>query len=367
MKVDNIKYKYILELVENHLNRAPDHTFPGKQGQVKSGNKVPEISAEVIRLLSSLSPEERKTLVSIWLKLNLPFEAKSLNELLTLLKNASSKEEALSRIKAFALICKNQLPRLPHMILGLSHYIRPGSILTDELNHLLFPEGNQSNTEDNSADSNKTVQTILDKITIDISRDSEMITEKLKNYTNRIQESLEILQNSPEKEQRLLNQLLGQQLINNHRQELLLALELPFFIPEYNKLFPAYLRVLRERDQKKEADSNSNKNIFKVAFIISLEKMGFIRADAVCKNLEKGIPTINIVFRCSLESTIEIVREKKTYLIKALKKLGYIVEQAEIKLEKKTEKEELEDFFEGLTEITNYNDDEQFHHINFRI
>src|SRR5690554_3752238 len=88
MKVDNIKYKYILELVENHLQTPSKRTFSGKSKQTIAGSKVPEISAEVIRLLASLSPEERKTLISIWLKLNLPFEAKALNELLTLLKNS---------------------------------------------------------------------------------------------------------------------------------------------------------------------------------------------------------------------------------------------------------------------------------------
>lgn len=379
MRVDHIKYKYILELIEHHLKTTRKNPSTDKNLQGKTSTKVPGISAEVIRLLSSLTDSERKTLITTWLKLNLPFDSKPLSELIALLKTTPDKEESLTRIKAFALIYKNKLPLLPHLIIGLSRYLNPLSPLTNELSQFLkskkitSPENEQlaqKSSKPSEGEQKNFVKNLLSKLIVDMSETPEKLATELKEYPAKLQETLEYLHNNPEKAKpELYNQLLGQQIINNHEKNLLLALEFPFFFPDYNKLFPGYLQIWRGRDENK--DNAFSQDVLKITFLISLAKRGLIRADALYKTAKNGPPSIKIGFQCSSTETKELAEERIPILRRSLEELGLQVRKIAIELKEQAKDQEtksgIHNFYEGLFRVEKKSNLPQIKHINFRV
>lgn len=372
MRVDRIRYKYILELIENHLKTTSEEESPfKKEAHLKSNGKIPDISAEVLRLLSSLTDSERKTLISTWLKLNLPFDPKPLHELITLIKTAPDMEESLSRIKAFALIYKNKLPLLSSLIIGLSRCFNPRSSLINHLNQLMESENSPKQISPTPVgEQNGSIKNFLSRLFIDMSLSPEKLTAELKEYPIKLGEILEYLNNNPEKAKpELHNHLLGQQLLNNQGKNLLLALEFPLFSPEYNKLYPGHLQVWRDSGNNK--NNTLNQDNLKIKFLISLEKRGLIRADAYYKKVQNQPASIKIGFKCSSSKTKELVKENIALLQKALEKQGLIVGQITIELNEQSGKSETEGelrkFFEELPGAEENKNLPQIKHINFRI
>lgn len=348
MKINRLKSRY--NLVEEELKASIKSSLSVKNQHSEDNTRIPELSAEVIRLLASLNSIERDVLIKIWFEYNLPFNIKLLTKLLSIIKNTENEKENPHIIRAFAIIYKNKLPLLTNLIIGLSHCCNPDSSITEELNQL--KEGNHLVQKD-----------ITSKLPIDISLPPEKLAKKTTDFTELLPKILRFIYKNPGKNiAELYNKLLGQQIINNYNDKLLLALEIPFSFPEYNKLYPTYLQIWKDDTKKKE--KNTKKHLT-IKFLIKLKKKELIQIDAHYTIRKNQPSSIKITFYCSTKLTKKIAEKKSPLLKESLTNLGLHVNNISFNLDRDVEKTKSR--FHNLFEDQNSNQKTEFRHINFRI
>lgn len=351
MKISNSENKEIIKSIIKEFQTKPS-VGNGSQGNSQS---ISKISSEITKLFSTLNDSEKNALITILFKNNLNIEPKILNMLFPLLtKNDENKN--LSRIKAFSLLYKNNLPLLPKLIIPLARYLNSESSITEELKQLLETE-NTTNTKNNLnqettilKEKGKVLQEQLSKLSIDITQSPEKLTTEIKKYPEILQDFLNYMDKSPEESKIELNgQILVQQLVNNFDKNLLLFIEIPIFIPNYNKLYPAFLQIRKEESENKK--ENINQNSLRVKFLIDLKKSGWILANALYTPNENGPSTIKINFKCSSPKSKNTMVNKIDLLETSLKNLGLKIEKIDVSLDDNTKdgkniKGRFDDFFE---------------------
>lgn len=339
MKIYSYNYQLLLDLIK-------DRALSGNKADNLSAG-LPETPAEVneadevIKLLEQLESSLRKKLLKTFFKYNLPLKREYLLEVISLINNTNladrsgsggyqnyearnnhgdlqssgglenpGGQRAFNIMKAFIFLLKNNLPLLRGLIEGIASNLDARQSLSEKINSKpdLLPG-------------------ITDKLAIRPNLTPQELQDELRNYPAQLNRAIRFLnQTGDETSAKILNQLLGQQLINNQDSNTLLTLELPLFFPQYSKLVPAYLHVLRERktgwESKEKKEGKKAGDTFKISFLISLEKRGTIRADIT---YTRG--RIGGVFKSSSPETRRLIRENIPGLQERLEKLGFRVEK----------------------------------------
>lgn len=342
MKINQLNYHYLLKLIENQLSGDQ----PKKGHPEPLSGKIPEISAELLKILSQLNPEQRKVIMQNWAGLNLPLKKEYLGQLVELLKNSGPSEpvQQNSLIRAYSIFLKNKLPLFASLIIGLANNYSPENPLTEKLNQL------QSVPAE-----------LIKRLTINPELPAEQISRQLVDYSGQLNRIIQLFQqNSSGPTWQLLNQLLGQQLLNKQEPNLLLALEIPLFIPDYQKLIPAYLQIRRFTEHNKRQQEKGEKDTLKISFIITLEKRGTIKADMLYSSGQlKG------TFQSDRAETCRLLESQLPLLTEELSKLGLEVQTPAVEL---LDEKEIDDYFSALVSTGDENIPfPGVNHIDFRI
>ena len=342
MKINQLNYHYLLKLIENQLSGDQ----PKKGHPEPLSGKIPEISAEILKILSQFTPEQRKEIMQNWAGLNLPLKKEYLGQLVELLKNSGPSDpvQQNSLIQAYSIFLKNKLPLFPSLIIGLANNYSPENPLTEKLNQLQsVPAG------------------LIKRLTINPELPAEQISRQLVDYSGQLNRIIQLFQqNSSGPTWQLLNHLLGQQLLNKQEPNLLLALEIPLFIPDYQKLIPAYLQIRRFTDHNKRQQEKGEKDTLKISFIITLEKRGTIKADMLYSSGQlKG------TFQSDRAETCRLLESQLPLLTEELSKLGLEVQTPAVEL---LDEKEIDDYFSALVPTGDENIPfPGVNHIDFRI
>ncbi|MFW5992092.1 MAG: hypothetical protein ACOCQN_02765 [Halanaerobiaceae bacterium] len=401
MKIDtNSTYKYLLEMIENHLSEISDSKNTGDSFSPENKQSINTFTAnspsgEVIKLLQQLSEQERKALLDMWVNNKLPLDTDILKKLISFLNksNTDSISNNIYKIKAFAFLLKNNISASRGLINSLSANIDHRQSVSEQLSKILnlsennnllsgildtaqenvpANDGNQQpfQTGNNLSLTEPLLQLIKNLV---IKPDgqpaaiSANIQEQLENYPAKLESSLQMLQEQGnEVNSKFLQQLSGQHLLNQQDNNLLLHLELPFFFPEQNKLVPVYLQVYRGKAEKgNKQQLKKEDNNYHISFIISLKKRGMIKSDVF---LSPG--RIKASFACNKNKTGQLVKKMFPALKTDLEKMGFRVEEPEIrKIEDGKEEKELNQFLAQVIQPGNPEDNtvDEFVHIDFKV
>lgn len=324
MRIDKFLHKIKIENSQK-VKKLLDQTDkkPGRKDIPSSrptNNETPKTNANsrIISLLENLNPEQQKELLNTLLKMNLPLNETNLKILINLLNTETINIKGKALIKAMAIMQKGGLSLEAHLLEGISRNFDPNNSQSAKIIELL-------NNQNNSVLKNN-----LSNLLIDLSLNKEDLTKKLKNYTLNLDKNINFLfdesQNENNTENKLLNQFLGQKIINKQNSNLLLNLELPLFWQRKDKTYPLYLKIWQEENKQK---NNENKKEYKIAFNIELEELGLI--DALIKVRSKNLKAI---FRANNEKTVNLIKKKSKNLKDNFKKLNYNF-SLEVKQEKK--------------------------------
>lgn len=300
-------------------------------GQAGSGSFVhrskPSPATQETPFLQNIEPELQKLILKIWGEMNLGLDKAIIERLVNYIKNQQESKldtgnNPASTVRTFAFLARYNIPLLPSLIRGMEKYINPdyspaslleeNSPLPDNLSRLLG---------------------------INPETDPEKISEKLKNYSNNLQQAMKILSGLEDKEsgKSLMDFLLGQQSLNLPRSEennILLSLFLPLILPQKKEPFPLHLQVWQEKNADQENKKSGGQSPLHIDFIIELEKLGTIRNETIISE-----NTLRFRFITDTKMAAELIEEYFTELAVNLQKLGFKSEEPVIKTKEKVEKQ----------------------------
>lgn len=401
-------YKYLLKMLEKHLDdvtisKNNSSTTPTDKQTIPESQKNSP-SHEVLNLLKQFNEQEKRTLITTWVNNKLPLDINTIKKLIAFLnengtgnknQTADNSNNNISKIKAFAFMVKNNITLSKGMLNGLTANFNQHQSISKQLNTILhstnitevlsdlFTNGKIENdngninlmtninqqleqTTSNQSLSRPFLQLLRNLIIIpDQSPDSPSDLQlQLENYPEKLNQSLQIIQEQGDgATNKIFQQLTGQHLINQQDNNLLLQLELPLYFPQYKKLIPAYLQVKRQKRGNKN-QPESKKDNYHISFIIALEKRGMIKADVL---LSPG--RVKAEFTCNQNNTTRLVKKHFPSLKTNLEKMGFMVEEPVIEeIEKGKESEEINRFlYQSIDNNANDNDLQEFIHIDLKI
>ncbi len=329
MKVDNnnINYKILLKMLDGQVNNisnevGKEKNNPTGKQEILEQTTSKNTSSEILNLLGKLNEQDRKILISSLINYNLPIDTEKIEKLVSYLQNKADKDNG-SLIKSFILLMKNNIPINKSLLEGIAANFKQNNSLSDKLNNLL----NVTEIRENIATKkDNPLLSILKQLIIDPSNREETLIDQLKEYPEKVSKSIQLLQEqSNNSQQKVMQHLIGQQLINHEVKNLLLNLEIPIFFPQYKKFIPAYLNIRRDSNSDSRDKDSLLKN-YKINFIISLEKRGIIKAETY---MSTG--RIKILFTCNKKDTMELIDSEFIGLKESLESIGIRVENPSIK------------------------------------
>ncbi len=368
MKINynNLNYKILLEMLDGQVDNISNVVGKGKSNltskQEIAEKNIQTTSNEILNLLGKISEQDRKTLVSSLIKYNLPIDTKKIEQLVSYLQDKPEKNNS-ELIKSFIILTKNNIPISKSLLEGLAANFKQNNSLSNKLNNLFNKtetgeiiatkkEGEiiqKENTSDgkpktpnikssikpnlfNTQISNHTTQkdslllTIMRQLIINPSNTEKTLTDQLKEYPEQLIKSIQLLQEQGDNsQQKVIQHLIGQQLINHQDKNLLLNLEIPIFFTQYKKFIPAYLNIKKDINNGETKDMNLSLKNYKINFIISLEKRGIIKAETY---ISTG--RIKILFTCNRKETMELIESEFINLKESLENIGISVENPSI-------------------------------------
>ncbi len=353
---NTLKYKTLLKLLDGQLDSISNaaqkinNKTTDKQ-EMDEHNKTKSASTKILNLLEKLNEQDRKILISGLIKYNLPLDTGNIKQLISYLQNKAQKNNN-ALIKSFILLSKNNIPINKGLLEGVGDNFKQENSLSEKLNKLISitpskessimqkensingkPQSlnTKSPLESNLFDKpttqkNNPLSNIIRHLLINPSSSEKTLIDQLKEYPEQLSKSIQLLQeqggNSQEK---IMQHLIGQQLINHQDKNLLLNLEIPIFFPQYKKSIPAYLNIRRDSNSESKNNDFSVKN-YKISFIISLEKRGIIKAETF---ISTG--RIKILFTCNKKETTGLIESEFINLKEGLEDIGISVEKPIIK------------------------------------
>ena len=346
INLNNFNYKILIELLNGHLDRVSNMSL--KDGENLTGKQeIPQqsitklASNKILNLLHKMNTQDRQLLLSYLFKNNLPLDSECIQKLMSYLQNKADTNNN-DLIKAFVLLMKNNIPINKGLLEGIASNLNQEKSLSNKLNDLiniveqketsaankplihtskLFLASNQENQQ---IEKDNPIQNILKQLIFNPSRPVDEIIEQLKEYPEKLKQGIQLLQEQGgNREQKILQQLIGQQIINHQDRNLLLQLEIPLFFSQYKKNIPAFLSI-KQNVNKKSRDNNSGKN-YKIDFIISLEKRGIIKAETY---ISTG--RVKISFTCNQRETMKLIESEFFTLKENLESLGVNIEKPTI-------------------------------------
>ncbi len=351
MKIDKYLHKIKIENFQaikkmlDQTDNSPHKKNTNNHSNEKTKNPQTNINTKIFSLLEQLNPEQQKKLLNTFLKMNLPLNEDNVTKLINLIntKSINIKSEAL--IKALAVMQKGGLNLNTELMEGISKNLDPASSQVENIIEII------TNNEKN----------MINNLLIDPSVTKDELSKNLKNYTLNLDENIKNLFFSNKEinrpENKLLNQFLGQKLINNQETNLLLALELPLYWADKNKIYPSYLQVWSNNEKNNKLE----KKEYNIAFSIKLKNRGLI--DALLKIQSKNIKAY---FKSNNKKTVELIKKENNNLKKSLENIGY-----NFSLEVKQEEEEI--LKNKITLDLNFKENEEksknkdYHHIDVKI
>lgn len=249
-------------------------------------------------------------LFKIWSRFDLPFNEKNIIQLINYLKKGNQ-IDITAKIEAFAFFIKNNYPLLNEIIDGLSLNLSRDYTLSEELTKIIKLLNNKPGLLLNK----------LSLLQVNMDQTPEKLTQELQNYPDKLIQAIKTLRLVSNKNtSELLNYLLGQQLINkkNNNSSNTLYLEIPLFLPQYNKTISGYLQIMHKGNRQKNKMKDYKK--YKISFIISLEKRGTIRADISYS--KKGIKAL---FKSNSNKTLDLIEKMIPDLETRLEEMGFVV------------------------------------------
>ncbi|MFW6035626.1 MAG: flagellar hook-length control protein FliK [Halothermotrichaceae bacterium] len=351
MRVNNALYNTLLNLIKSS---STDSQGSNNDKEINNPINI-NISNDILSLLNKFNDKNKKEIITNWYKNNLPLTREHLQKLLSIIKNSSDKSSARTKIKAFALLLKNSIEPTPKLVGAAASNLNHKKTISKLINQI---------TE--SENIGRKIKQILQQLQINTSTESEQITKELTNYNTALMKGLEIL--SPEKNdksQKLFQQLLGQQIINNSNNNLLSSLELPLYFPQYKRLLSGFLKIYKEPYKNQTDKNNNNKNrTYKIIFSIDLPDKGTIQAEIYYNK-----KYIKSIFGCESKEIRKLIKSNFDMLKEKLKLTGSIVEEVEVNLltdkdniAKNNKNTDLEE-----AQLQNENILENYKHINFKI
>jgi len=316
IKIENSqKVKKLLDQTDKSPERKNTPTIPQNNQETPKTNA----NSRIISLLENLNTEQQKELLNTLLKMNIPLKKNNLKILINLINTETINIKSEALIKAMAVMQKGGLSLEAHLLEGISR-----NFDTDNSQSLKIIELLNNNSTNSELKSN------LSSLLIDLSINNEELGENLKKFTQNLDKSLEILfkenQNKNNTENKLLNQFLGQKILNKQDTNFLLNLEIPLFWPKDDQSYPLYLKIWQEENNDKK-DNNTKE--YKIAFNIELKNLGLI--DALIKIKSRNIRAI---FKSNNEKTIKLIKNNQENLIENFSELNYNL-SIEIKKQKK--------------------------------
>ncbi|MGM0437975.1 MAG: flagellar hook-length control protein FliK [Bacillota bacterium] len=315
IKIENSqKVKKLLDQTDKNYKRKNIPLSPQNKNQSPKTNT----NSKIISLLENLNTEQQKELLNTLLKMNLPLNESNLKILINLIntKTITIKSDAL--IKAMAIMQKGGLSLEAHLLEGISRNFDPNNSQSTKIIEVL---NNQNNSE---------LKNTLSNLLIDLSSNKENLTKQLKNFTLNLDKSINSLftqsQDKNNTENKLLNQFLGQKIINKQNSNLLLNLELPLLWQREDKTYPLYLKMWKEENNNKNKTSEKE---YKIAFNIELDKLGLISALIKIKS-----KNIKATFKSNNKKTIKLIERESENLKEQFENLNYNL-SLELKQQKK--------------------------------
>ena len=397
----------------NNLDINLENKFTQNQNQnhspISSKLQLENIKSSILSKINitpfnNLEENLQKAVIKTWIDMNLPFKEDYIKKLTQYLNtaniNSPNNLESLSQnhninsksiINAFAFLIKNKLPLSSELIRGLAQTLDQEQSLTQKFNNLnlenisinnplsdnqqtdLKNVNNSSQTNislNNNNESSNNLNNIKNQLILDLSSSTGEITQKLNNYSESIRQIMQLLGNLQDNNsQKVLNHLLGQQLLNletaNQENNLALALEIPVVLKENSESVPLYLQINRDQDSDQNENNKSNiENNYKIKFIIELEYLGTISADINIFN-----ETLNCKFLTSDSRTSALIKDNFSHLQEKLDNIGFKVNSPQIE---KVNPEDLSSEkkkknIDNLHESTSNNSPEEYIHIDFKI
>ena len=317
IKIENTqKLKKLLDQSNKNLSQKNVNTsFESKSEPPKTN-----ANSKIISLLENLNSQQQKELLNTLLKMNIPLKENNLKMLINLINTKTINIKSKSLIKAMAIMQKGGLNLNAHLLEGISRNLDPENSQSSKIIELL-----------NSQNRPK-IKNALSSLLIDMSLDKEDLTKQLKNFTLNLDKSINVLfnKNSEENntENKLLDQFLGQKIINKQNTNILLNLELPIFWASENRTHPLYLKIWEE---EKNENVENNKKEYTIAFNIELENLGII--DALIKIKSNNLKAI---FKSNNKHTVKLMKNKSNNLKQKFENLNYNL-SIQIKQQEKTE------------------------------
>ncbi len=360
---NTLNYKTLLKLLDGQLDSISNasqkiNNKTTDKREMDEHNKTKSASNKILNLLEKLNEQDRKILISNLIRYNIPLETEKMERLVSYLRNKAEKDNS-ELIKSFILLSKNKIPISKSLLEGVGDNFKQENSLSEKLNKLInitrsnqsstIPKENDSMQKENringkphslnakpSLESNlfdkQTTQknnpplNIIRHLLINTSSSEKTLIDQLKEYPEQLSKYIQLLQeqggNSQEK---IMQHLIGQQLINHQDKNLLLNLEIPIFFPQYKKSIPTYLNIRRDSNSESRNNNSSVKN-YKINFIISLKKRGIIKAETF---ISTG--RIKIFFTCNKKETTGLIKSEFINLKESLEAIGISVEKTIIK------------------------------------
>ncbi|MFP4662259.1 MAG: hypothetical protein ACLFPF_08710 [Halanaerobiales bacterium] len=378
MKINNKQqlYKQLMEYLNNvQLKNSGTEAKQSSKAVSKdinnTDNNKTQINTEkgniftdrILMILEGLKPQDRTLLINSIIKNNLPLDSEKITALVSYLQRAPDNTDNESMIKAFILLIKNQLPVNKESLEGIAANFNHKQALTYELNDLQQDLSHYTDIKQNSETTttkDNTILNILKQLILNPTGKRNELFIQLEDYTEKLSNVIQLLQEQADnKKQKLLQHVIGQQIINYQGKKLLLQLEIPLFLPQYNKSIPGYLKIKQEEKGKSDKANPPDKN-YRIDFIISLEKRGIIKAETYLSN-----GRIKIYFTCNKEETIELINLRFDELKEGLEEIGMNVEKPIIE-HTKLNTNDINNMISGDTVLDTRNN-EDFIHIDIRI
>ncbi len=359
MKIKNFKnYNLNLQKVKQLFKQIQSQKeIKTNQEQNNSLVKQDDFSHSSANIFSpgkNLDQSLETILLKTWIKMNLPLKKEYINKLINYI-NIKNNMNPESLIKAFGFLIKNNLPLLPELIEGMARNFNSQQSLSKLLNSSSLQENNPRNNNSSPTD-------IKNKLIFKLDQPPSELAKKLKNYPRNLKQIINLLKNGKNSSKKLVQYLLGQQLLNlpENKQENnhILTLELPVIFKEKDDPLPLHLQIKRENQKNKK--KTNNKTSFKISFIIDLEKRGSIKADIVIYS-----NYIQCQFTTTSSKTARIIESTFPLLKKRLENLKFKVEDPLIKQVKDEKKFNNKSSFESSPEQPEQI--EKFVHFNFKI
>ncbi|ACL70739.1 flagellar hook-length control protein FliK [Halothermothrix orenii] len=324
MKVSNFNELYnklIIDFLKNlELSDVKTETT-GKHA--KSNTTTPDfpvrvdkisIPTDIKNILKGLDPLLQEKLIKYWINHKLPLDIKLLTTFIKLIKKTRPGANLNTMVKSFALLVKNKLPLASELFKGL----------------ILSYNSRESNSSESYVFQ---MGGLRDQLPRKLTREflfyhhdsPTRIEAKLSNYTEKLNELLQTLENLKENNsqyKKLFNQITGNKLINlTSNENLLLSLELPLTFPDQNRPLPLYCQIWNQPRSKKGGNQNGKNKSYQIVFLIELPRKGLIKAQIIYKSGH-----IKSSFQTGSNRTAELIKQNLPQLITRLEENGFSID-----------------------------------------